>query len=224
MLRRVLTGLAAFAMLSTGTAFADIIFTLDTSNLGGGFTGPFATAVVHLVDPTDATVTFDSLDDGTYTYLMGDGGTAAVNVNAATWTLGATTGSNSFPVFSPGPYSDGGSGNEDGFGSFNQKIDSFDGFTSASTEIVVSLTNTSGTWADASSVLTGNASGHSVAIHAFACKDPCTTTEGAALTGFATNGGGGTVTGEVPEPGSIILLGSAMLLAGVKLRKRLVRS
>lgn len=227
MLRRVLVGVAGFAIFSMGTAFADLTFTIDTGNgppgLGQG-AGPYATALVHLVDATNATVTFDSLDDGTYTYLMGDGGTIGVNVNASSWTF-SVSGTNSFAGFTPGPFSDGGAGNEDGFGSFNQKINSVDGYTHSSTEVVLNLTNTGGTWADASNVLTDNAKGFSVAIHGFACTDPCDVGNDAAFTGFGSNGGNGTPTGgPVPEPGSIILLGSALLLTIAKLRKRFVRS
>src|SRR5690349_21404029 len=197
MLRRVLVCVAGFAIFSMGTAFADFMFTIDTGNgpsgLGQG-AGPYATALVHLVNPTNATVTFDSLDDGTYTYLMGDGGSVGVNVDAISWTF-TVSGTNSFAGFTPGPFSDGGAGNEDGFGSFNQKIVSSDGYTHSSTEIVLNLTNTGGAWADASSVLSANAKGFSVAIHGFACIDPCDVANDAAFTGFGTNGGGGTDTG-----------------------------
>lgn len=226
MLRRVLICAAGFAMVSMGTAFADLLFTIDTGNSPSGLaqgTGPYATALVHLVDATNATVTFDSLDDGTYTYLMGDGGTVGVNVDASSWTF-SVSGTNSFAGFTPGPFSNGGAGNEDGFGAFNQTIKSFDGYTHSSSEIVLSLTNTGGTWADASSVLTANAKGFSVAIHGFACTDPCDVANDAAFTGFGTNGGGGTDTGgPVPEPGSLILLGSGLLLTCATLRKRFAR-
>jgi hypothetical protein len=190
-------------MFSMGTAFADLMFTVDTGNgppgLGQG-TGPYATALVHLVDATNATVTFtfDSLDDGTYTYLMGDGGTIGVSVDASSWTFGVS-GTNSFAGFTPGPFSNGGAANEDGFGSFNQTINSFDGYTHSSTEVVLNLANTGGTWADASSVLTANAKGFSVAIHGFACTDPCDVANEAAFTGFGANGDGGTT----PSGGSV---------------------
>jgi hypothetical protein len=58
----------------------------------------------------------------------------------ASWTLGAITGSNAGTGFMPGPWSDGGSGNEDGFGVFNQTINSCDGFTHSSDTISFSLT------------------------------------------------------------------------------------
>ena len=226
MLRRVLVCVAGFAIFSMGTAFADFMFTIDTGNgpsgLGQG-AGPYATALVQLVNPTNATVTFESLDDGTYTYLMGDGGSIGVNVDAISWTF-TVSGTNSFAGFTPGPFSNGGAGNEDGFGTFNQTINSFDGYTHSSTEIVLNLTNTGGTWADASSVLSANAKGFSVAIHGFACIDPCNVANDAAFTGFGTNGGGGTdAGGPVPEPGSIILLGSVLLLTGAKLRRSFAR-
>jgi len=227
--KRLLGVLAGLLVLSASVARADFLFTIDTGNLGGldAGTGPYATALVHLVDATHATVTFDSLDDGTNTYLMGAENAVDVNVNASTWSLDSATGTNSFPVFSPGPYSDGGAGTVDGFGSFNQTVNSFDGYTHSATQVILSLTNTGGTWADASSVLIGNASGFSVGIHGFACVDPCDAGTDAAFTGFGTNGeegGGGGGGGPIPEPVTLILLGPAMVLTFAKLRKKLARS
>jgi hypothetical protein len=128
----------------------------------------------------------------------------------------------------PGPYSSGGAGNEDGFGSFNQTIDSFDGFTHTSTEIVVPLTNNSGTWADVASVLTPNASGWQVGAHIFVCGGatagpPGSCNDYATTTGFAV---GDPVGNPVPLPGALPLfatgLGGVLGLLGWRRKRKLV--
>src|SRR5271166_3039072 len=50
--------------------------------------GPYIQVMVDLTSPTTATITYTSLTDAQgYTYWMGDGLTAAVNVNANTFTV-----------------------------------------------------------------------------------------------------------------------------------------
>ena len=210
----------AVAAAWVNVASADFVFDLGVGNAAlGGFTGPFAQVDVALVDSTHATITFTSLTNAGNIYLLGDGGSVGVNVNATSWTLGTITGSNAGTGFTPGPWSDGGVGNEDGFGSFNQTINSFDGFTHSSDTISFSLTDTSGTWADASNVLTGNSAGNLAAAHIFVTASPANASNGAIVTGFATGdgGGGGNF---VPEPGSLALLGAALLGGAAVFRRR----
>jgi hypothetical protein len=211
--------LLAGSMLAP-SAWADTTFNLFAGNSAiSGFPGPYATVTVHLIDATHATVTFDSLTGtggscpaGGCLYLFGDGGSVAVNVNATSFTLGAVTGSNSATGFTPGPWSSGGSGNEDGFGSFNQTINSFDGYTHSSTEIIVPLTDNSGTWASASSVLTPNAAGNEAAAHIFVCSGTgtnCNASVDALATGFASTPGpilGGGLPGLVAACGGLLAL------------------
>ena len=217
---------AAIFLLTVGTtcASADTIFDLGTGNTAiSGFPGPYAEVDVALVDATHATITFTSLTNSGNIYLMGDGGTVAVNVNATTWTLSGITGSNSGTGFTPGPYSDGGAGNLDGFGVFNQTINSFDGYTHSSDTVSFSLENTSGTWADSDAVLTPNASGAQAAAHIFVTSSPADASNGALATGFAAgNSSGGPISGQevVPEPTSIALLGSIFIGVATVLRKK----
>jgi len=188
-----------------GVASADsITYTLGVSNLGGSYTGPFATVTVTTptLNSTTATITFNALTNGGYVYLIGDGGSVAVNVNATSWTSSTPTGTNSITGFTPGPYSSTAAGNEDGMGSFNQKFNSFDGFTHSATQVSFTLTNTSGTWASASTVLTGNELGNVAAVHIFACATPCTINSSAAATGFAS---------QVPIPAAAWLFGSGLM-------------
>jgi len=190
-------------------SFADTVYDLNLGNSAiSGFAGPYGSVNVHLDSSTMATISFTSNTVGGNIYLFGDGGTAGVNVNATSWTLSSITGSNAGTGFtSGGPFSDGGAGNLDGFGTFNQTIDTFDGFTYSSDFISFILTNTSGTWADSSNVLTANADGNSVAAHIFVTSSPADASNGALATGFASTG----TTTSTPEPASLILLASGLL-------------
>src|ERR1051325_7013906 len=96
---------ALASIFAAGTASADsITFDITDGNLSG-YSGPYALVTVKLTSSTTATISFTSLNDGTYLYLMGDGGSAAVNVNATSFTVSDISGVNySVPAFTPGPY------------------------------------------------------------------------------------------------------------------------
>ena len=193
----------------SGTALADFVYTMDTNNIA--VPGPTGTATVHLDDSTHAIVTFVANTALNYFFL--DGGTVAVNVNATTWALGTIAGNSV-----SGTYSDGGAGNEDGFGSFNQTINSPNaGPNNRSSMVVLSLINTSGTWANDMLVLIGNASGSAVAAHIGVCptgpQGDCT------VTGFTIDSDGGREQ-QVPEPGMLGLLAMGMMASGVVITRR----
>src|SRR5262245_44134627 len=88
-------------------AQADFIFNLTGGNSDaiGNFPGPYQTVDVHLNSSTSATVTFTSLTNSGNIYLMGANGAAALNVNAASFSVGSITGSNGGTGFTPGPLS-----------------------------------------------------------------------------------------------------------------------
>jgi hypothetical protein len=201
-LMKIACGMAAGAMLATPQAKADFVFDLINANIPGA--GPFAQVDVSLTSSTTATITFTSLTAGGNIYLFG-GDAVGVNVNATSWTLGTINGANAGTGFSPGPFSDGGSGTMDGFGGFNQHISSFDGFTHSSDTISFMLTDTSGVWASASSVLVANEDGNLAAAHIFETSFPANQANGAINTGFASG------VGVVPEPTTMIA-GALLLL------------
>jgi len=224
-----LLGGAALA-LSVGVARANFDFQLNIGNaaINPPFTGPYANVDVNLTDPTHATITFTSLTQGGNIYLFGDGSSVAVNVNATTWTIGSITGSNSGTGFTPGgPFSDGGSGVVDGFGTFNQTVNTFDGFSHSSDTMSFILTNTGGTWASDTAVLanntagSGNPGGSLAAAHIFVTSFPADASNGAIVTGFAASSPNGGGPGNfIPEPGSLALLGVAVLGLGAVTRRR----
>jgi len=204
--------LIAVASVGLQQAKADTFsFNLGVGNPAiSGYPGPYVSVTVNRTNSTHATITFTSLTAAGNVYLMGDGSSVAVNVNATSWILSNITGSNSGTGFTPGPYSNGGSGNVDGFGVFNLKINSFDGFGHSSSTIGLALTNTSGTWANAAAVLAANSGGSLAAAHIFVTVSPANAANGALNTGFAANGG------QVPDGGAtVMLLGVALGALGI---------
>ena len=208
--------LMALVGLGLQQAKADtFISSLNQGNSAiSSFTGPYGTVTITLVNSTTATVTFTSNTVAGNTYLFGDGGSVALNVNATTFSATGITGTNAGTGFTPGPFSVG-SGNEDGFGSFNLRISSFDGFTHSSDTITFTLTNTSGTWASAADVLIANADGFDAAAHIFVTTSPANASNSALATGFAGEG----AQGNVPDGGTtVMLLGAALGALGMARR------
>jgi hypothetical protein len=202
--------LAAASLLALSAVPASAIsYSLSTPNSAiSGYTGPYGTVTVTLNDSTHATITFSSTTVGAYSFLFGGQGVVAVNVNASSWTLGSMAGSNGGVGFTPGPLSDAGAGQEDGFGNFNQTIDSFDGYTHSFDTVSFTLTDTSGFWSSDADVLTG------VAAHIFVTTNPADASNGAVATGYAANGS------PVPDGGSTVaLLGCGLAGIGVFSRK-----
>lgn len=201
-----------FSTFGASSARADsIVYQLTTGNSAvSGYAGPYAGVAVDLTSSTTATITFTSNTVAGNTYLFGDSSSVAVNVNATSWTATGFSGSNSGTGFTTPSLSDSGSGNVDSFGVFNLTVKDFDGLMYSADTLSFTLTNTSGTWANASSVLAANANGNVAAAHIFVCADTspgsCDASVPALTTGYVS---------QLPEPSALALLlvGGSMLAA-----------
>ncbi len=211
----VLIAIAGFGLQQANAATVPFTSLLNAGNSAvSGFTGPYGTVSINLTSSTTATVTFTSNTVAGNTYLFGDGGSVALNVNATTFSVSNIVGTNAGTGFTPGPITQGAAGNEDGFGSFNLTLNSFDGFTHSSDTISFTLTNTSGTWASAADVLVNNANGFDAAAHIFVTSAPANASNSALATGFVGEG-----TGVVPDGGTtVMLLGVALGALGMARR------
>ncbi len=194
--------------LSALTAKSDTIYdySLGIGNSAiSGYTGPYGSVQVDLNTlGTIATITFTA-NSG---FLFGDSGIAGVNVNATTFTVGNLSANLTSPTV--------GSGNEDGFGSFNVSIKNMDGEGDAVSSLSFTVTDTSGTWANAADVLTGNGSGYVAAAHIFVQNANGTV---AVATGYAADN-----TPSVPDGGATIALLGFGLVGMDFLRRRLAKA
>jgi hypothetical protein len=216
--------LAVFAC-APGAASADTFtFDLGTGNSAiSGYTGPYEQVTVNRTDSTHATITFTSLTKNGYIFLMGDGGTVGLNVNATSFSASNIKGTNPNSTFQAWSLVSTDSGNEDGFGKFNLTVNSFDGFAHAINQMTLNLTDNSGTWATATDVLTANANGAIAGAHVYVTASPADASNGALVTGYAAGSGGGTTPINTPEPASIALALTGALGFGLAGLRRLRR-
>lgn len=204
---------AALFMLTLGvpSASADTFdYVLDVGNSAiSGATGPYGTVDVNLNTTTNtATITFNAASG----FKLGDSGPGeqgfGVNVNAASWTVSSVL---------PPSYSNSGAGALDGTGSYNQTFYDNGGFPASVTTFSFQITDTAGTWASASQVLSAASGGtlgnFAVAAHVFVCTDP--SCAAASATGYA-----GGDPSSVPDGGMTVMLLGGALLGLETLRRR----
>jgi len=199
-IKYIAAALVAVAGLGFQQAKADIYsFDLSVGNSAiSGFSGPYANVSINQTSSNTAIITMTAYAG----FLFGAAQAADFNVNASSWSI-------SNLVFNgTGAVSNGGSNNADGFGSFNQTFDVFDGFTNAGTLLTFTLTGGAGTnWLNAMQVLIANNKGWLAAAHIFVIGDQTV------VTGFA--GGPSTV----PDGGTtVMLLGAALGALGMARR------
>jgi hypothetical protein len=191
----------------------------------------FVTVDVNLINSTTAMITAIADSDSTYQYLVGDDSQALLfNINSSSFSV---SGPNALflPGFTNPAYKATiGLNGFDSLGDFNITITPNTGtpYTDAATEIQITVTDNSGSWAAASDVLTNNGSGYVAGAHVYACPvGGCTTTDessgGAGYTGIGTSSTSiGTSVGAIPEPASFVLLLSVLAVLAV-FNRRLLR-
>ena len=104
----------------------DIGITVANTGLSG-FVGPFANLHIDLTSSTTANVTFTSLTNGGYIYLLGGGAAADLNVNGS-YTLGPVVESNAISGFGAS-FDTNVPGNVSSFGKFDLSLNNVDGST-----------------------------------------------------------------------------------------------
>ena len=199
-MKRILFVLSMLLVLLTAvSAPADqITYPISVPNTAlSPYPGPYANVLVDLTDATHATITMTALS----TFAIGDGKAFDLNPNGIVTWSGLTSG------FSENT---GSNRNVSGFGDFILIFNDGSGFSNPYFSVGVKLALTSGNWASASDVLSPNLDGYILAAHI----GVPTPGAGYPVTGFAGNGV------PIPEPATMLLLGSGLIgLAGFA-RKR----
>jgi hypothetical protein len=191
------------ALAFNSPAKADLIFTLGTTNFVTCPVGGCGTIDIDVTSATSATVTYSAATGFAFHQNV-----VGLNINLNGGSASLTSFSGTLADGNPYPQAahpaTQGSGNMDGFGSFNFRVNTFNGLATTSGTFTITGTGTS--WTEAN-FLTANNNGNLVAAQMGFCVTPCTTDHGPFTggTGFAVG------TPAVPEPSTwaMMILGFA---------------
>jgi len=201
--RNLAVSLAMFAVVTLGSAVAasadQVVINVPNAGLSGT-PGPYAT-VTYVLNGSNIDVTVQ-MEPGFAAFGTGNGNNGIFGFNIVGSTAGLSV--TNLPV---GFTANLGGGQMDGFGNFEVTLSCCNPPGVTSFSFTVSRT---GGFSAASDLFEASSSGSHFAIH-------IAPTNGNP-TGFA--GDGGTPTNEVPEPTSMLLLGSGLVTLAAGLRKR----
>src|SRR5271157_283716 len=182
--------------------------------------GPYISVAVDLTSSTTADITFMSYTQGAFTYLMGDGKSVGLNVNASMFSASIITDAGFFgngALIGGIPAGQGAAQFDSLPGTFNfwiSKNEDNGGYNGLVNKIEFTITASGVNWLHASDVLAPNSGGLDAASHITVDDGSCRPTQ-SCVTGYGT-------TQPVPEPPVNALLAcSALLFGGFFLRRPL---